>query len=112
MGAYVIILSHLFSRDNTLIFNINLKNMSKRPRMHTNTHIYVCFYTYMSAYMHVFGKQMIQILFQIQYDIHLFIILFCNQFNLAPEAMLHMTFINIIPPIGDTTDILEQYCFS
>ena len=76
-------------------FNIDLKNMSKRPRMHTNTHIYVCFYTYMSAYMHVFGKTMIQILFQI----HRFIILFCNQFNLAPEAMLHMTFINIIPPI-------------
>ena len=45
----------------------------------------------MSIYARVW-KTKFQILFQIQCNIDLFIILFCNEFNLALEDLLHMIF--------------------
>ena len=74
MDAHVIILSHLSPMIIHAKFNMNLKYINKRPRMHIYTHIYVCVHTNISADM--FGKPRIQILYQIQYSIHLFIILF------------------------------------
>ena len=42
--------------------------------------------------MHVFGNPRIQIQNPIQYSIHLFILHFRNQFTLASEARLLMSF--------------------
>ena len=52
MGAREIILSHLSPMIILAKFNINLKYMSKRPRMHTYTHRYVC--VSIHIYQHIY----------------------------------------------------------